>query len=329
MSASSIQKLAATSIQNLEKSVQNVATQVGNFADTLANLGNLSRLSVDEIKGFFASNPSEQEIATQAAAYGLNVDQITNAMKTAGFGGDDLAALKSQIEQFAANPDSGYTWNASGALISDKATPQSTTTSTAIALPAVQDIKSFYATNPNEVQVTAKIKALGLSSAQMVQFEAIGAGIDINKISSPVLESMYVDAASRLGEDIGGGKNGGWTSYFSPTLGRAVTKSEIQDFFATSPTQSQIFQKAAGLGLSVSAINNMMVGIGMNTTQAATNVSYNQMNNALFQGKYGYSTDQFGHIVSGGGNQFVLNAAGTSGSWVPLSPSGSTVNTTA
>jgi hypothetical protein len=59
--------------------------------------------------------------------------------------------------------------------------------------------------------------------------------------------SMYVDAASSLGTDIGGGKNGGWTSYFSPTLGRAATKSEIQTFFASNPSQSQIFQKAADL----------------------------------------------------------------------------------
>jgi hypothetical protein len=129
---------------------------------------------------------------------------------------------------------------------------------------------------------------------------------------------MYVDSANRLGTDIGGGKNGGWTSYFSPTLGRAINKSEMQAFFAGKPSQSQIFQKASELGLGVSAVNNMMIGLGITKAQDM-NSAYAQMDFSLFQGKDNYSLDQYGHIVPGGGKVFVGNADGSVGSWVPRS----------
>jgi hypothetical protein len=41
------------------------------------------------------------------------------------------------------------------------------------------------------------------------------------------------------------------------------------------------------------------------------------MDTSLYQGKDGFSIDQYGHIVSGGGKHFVSNADGSSGSWEP------------
>jgi hypothetical protein len=275
----------------------------------------------EEVKRFFAGKPTPKQIADKAAALGLTEDQIAKAMTVGGFEGSKDDALKTQIESFVATASNGFAWDADGVLTTAKATAQAAASEK--VMPAAQDIKSFYAGRPTEDQITAKVKALGLNAAQMVQFQATGIGMDMSKISAPVLETMYVDSAKRLGTDIGGGKNGGWTSYFSPTLGRAINKSEMQTFFAGKPTQSQIFQKASELGLGVSAVNNMMIGLGV-TKAADMNSAYAQMDFALFQGKDNYSLDQYGHIVPGGGKVFVGSTDGNGGSWQPRTPGNST-----
>ena len=322
-----------SSIQNVQNTVSTVAATNNirqnssaagsgtSFAATLSNLGNGTSYSDAEVKSFFASKPNAQQIASEAASLGLSEDQIARAMTVGGYGGDNLADLNKGIESFVATADSGYTWGANGGLVSLKSSSQGATTSEK-AMPSALEIKSFYATNPTESQVTAKAKALGLNAAQMVQFQAAGIGMNMNQISAPVLETMYVDAANRLGTDIGGGKNGGWTSYYSPTLGRAVTKSEMQSFFANSPSQSQVFSKAAELGLGVAAVNNMMIGLGI-TKPEDMGKTYGKMDLALYTGGDGYSLDQYGHIVAGGGHVSVRSADGTSSTWVPL-PTGPT-----
>ncbi len=292
-----------------------------------SNSNNGTPYTDEEVKRFFAGKPTPRQIADKAASLGLTEDQIAKAMAVGGFegskGGD---ALKTQIEGFVANANNGYAWDANGVLTTAKSTVQAATSEK--VMPAAQDIKSFYAGRPSEEQITAKVKALGLNAAQMVQFQATGIGMDISKVSAPVLETMYVDSAKRLGTDIGGGKHGGWTSYFSPTLGRAINKGEMQTFFAGKPSQSQIFQKASELGLGVSAVNNMMIGLGI-TKAADMNSAYAQMDFSLFQGKDNYSLDQYGHIVAGGGKVFVGNADGSVGSWQPRTPGDGSVNTTA
>lgn len=298
------------------------------FATTLANVGNGTNYTDDEVKNFFASKPDSQQIAAKAASLGLSEDQIARAMVVGKYGEVDTASLKSQIESFVSDPRNGYAWDASGAL-SAKSTIQSVTSSTDKVMPSAETIKAFYATNPSDAQVTAKVKALGLNAAQMVQFQATGIGMNMKQISAPVLETMFVDAANRLGTDIGGGKNGGWTSYFSPTLGRAITKSEIQTFFSGNPSQSQIFQKAADLGIGVAAVNNMMSGLGIEDAKATYGSRFNMMATSLYQGRDGFSLDHYGRIVAGGGNQFVVNADGTSGSWVPKTINGTTVTSLA
>ncbi|QTN27312.1 hypothetical protein HZ993_18785 [Rhodoferax sp. AJA081-3] len=281
-----------------------------------------------EVKRFFAGKPTPMQIAEKAATLGLTKNQITRAMTVGGFGGSNNQTLPAQIEGFVANASNGYAWDANGLLTHTRTSAQAANSER--IMPAAQDIRAFYASRPTEDQITAKVKELGLNAAQMVQFQATGIGMDMNKISAHVLETMYVDSANRLGTDIGGGRNGGWTSYFSPTLGRAINKSEMQAFFAGNPSQNQIFQKASELGLGVSAVNNMMIGLGI-TTAADMNSAYAQMDFNLFQGKDNYSLDQYGHIIPGGGKVFVGNADGSVGSWQPrTSGDGSTtVNTTA
>ena len=296
----------------------------GSFASTLASLGNGTSYTDDEVKAFFASKPSQQQIANQASTLHMNKDQIVKAMQVGGYAGNDLDQLKSSIEAFAADPKNGVSWDASGALTAAKSTAQGTSAAVSEkAMPSAADIKAFFASAPTDEQLTAKVKSLGLNAAQTVQFRVIGTGLDVMQIPESALESWYADAAKRVGEDVGGGMNigslnGGWTSCFSPTLGRAVTKTELQDFFATNPTTTDIFQKASTLGIGETAINNVMVGLGKLSSYNAALSNYAQMDFSLYQGKNGYSMDQLGHIVAGGGHQLVLAADGFTGTWVPI-----------
>ncbi len=287
----------------------------GSFSSALRKATNGTPFSDDDVRHFFATQPSVQAMASEAASLGLREDQIAQAMRVGGYGGDDANAVKQGIEQFVADPANGYAWDANGALVSAKVSVSSTPAANA-ALPSSDDIRRFYATRPTDQQVTAKAKALGLNAAQMVEFQVTGMGINVSSMNASVLETMYVDAANRLGTDIGGGRNGAWTSYFSPTLGRAITSSEIHDFFATNPTQAQIFEKAAALGLGVGAVDNMMNGLGMSEANATYGTRYNMMSTSLFQGRDGYSLDAQGHIVAGGGKHWVADPSGNSGSWV-------------
>ncbi len=308
------------------KTAEAVGTSFAATMNSVSGSNNGTPYTDAEVKSFFAGKPTPKQIADKAAALGLTEDQIAKAMTVGGFEGSKGDALTTQIEGFVANANNGYAWDANGVLTMAKSTVQAAAAEK--VMPAAQDIKSFYAGRPSEDQITAKVKALGLNAAQMVQFQATGIGMDISKVSAPVLETMYVDSAKRLGTDIGGGKNGGWTSYFSPTLGRAVNKGEMQTFFAGKPSQSQIFQKASELGLGVSAVNNMMIGLGI-TKAADMNSAYAQMDFNLFQGKDNYSLDQYGHIVAGGGKVYVSSADGSAGSWQPKTPGDGSVNATA
>lgn len=320
MSISSVQNTSSSG-NSAAQGTKNTAadSSSASFAATLTQVSNGTRYTDAEVKSFFAGKPTAQQIADKAASLGLTEDQIAQAMTVGGYGAGDDAALRTQIESFVATVGNGYTWDANGTLKSMKSSVQAASNDK--AMPAAADIKAFYSTHPTDAQVTAKVKSLGLNAAQMVQFQATGIGMNMSQISAPVLETMYVDAANRLGTDIGGGKHGGWTSYFSPTLGRAVTKSEMQTFFATNPSQTQIFKKASELGLGVSAVNNMMIGLGI-TKAENMNSAYAQMDFSLYKGDEGYSVDSYGHIVAGGGHIYVDGSGG--GSWQPRTSSGDT-----
>lgn len=305
----------------------------GDFSAVLTEVGNGTTYSDAEVKRFFAGNPSADEIAKQAASLGLTESQLMQAMQVGGYGDDDPTALKTGIEAYVADTSHGYSWGANGGLVDTsaiKAVAQGG--SEPKSMPSEASIKAFFATGPSEAQQTAMAKQLGLTPAQLVQAQVTGNGAVMSQMNADVLESMFVAAAKGLGADIGGksegmgGVNGGWTSYFSPTLGRAVGPTEIKQFFGSNPTQAQIFQKASQLGLGVSAVNDMLGSQGMPQTDPIAGTSYNRMAMSLYQGTDGFSKDQYGHIVPGGGNTYSANADG-SNSWIPNVAAVSGVNT--
>jgi hypothetical protein len=327
MSISTVQNAATAVFTDAARMQQKSATanSSSSFAATLTSVSNGTKYSDADVKNFFANKPDTQQIADQAAALGLNENQIMQAMEVGGYGGSDATALKAGIESFVSASGSGYSWGAEGALVASKASINQTSISIEKPTPAEVDIKAFYATNPSEQQIVVKAKALGLTPAQMVQAEVTGQGMNMNQVSAHVLETMYVDAANKLGVDIG--SQGAWKSYLSPTLGRAISPAEIQGFFATNPTDSQIFQKAADLGVGVGALTNMMNGLGISQTNTTYGSLNNKMQTSLYQGRDGFSLDQYGHVVSGGGNRWEASPDG-SGSWQPL-PAGVKVSATA
>lgn len=295
------------------------------FSDALSSAGNGTRYTDAEVKQFFAGKPSTDQIARQAADLGLSETQVMLAMQVAGYGGSDEAALKAGIDGYVADVSHGYAWDTNGSLVDArivKTATQGATKADDKAMPSEQSIKAFFATGPSEAEQTAWAKKLGLSPAQMVQAQVTGNGVPMSQMHTHVLESMYVAAAKSMGADIGGksegmgGSNGGWTSYFSPTLGRAIGPDEIKQFFGSNPTQAQIFQKASQLGLGVSAINNMMAGQGMPLTDPIAGSAFNRMAMSLYQGTDGYSTDQQGHIVAGGSKTYAANPDGSGNSWI-------------
>lgn len=316
MTFPTIQQTAGSSTPTATVASKATAASAGQtFSDALAALASSVGVFGSDVSSFFAQAPSAEKIADAASSLGLTKGQVTQFLDFAAYGGVDHATRTSAVDTFLAQHANQYAIDAQGKVSVLAGKDQIAATSPEKVMPTATDIKAFYASRPTENQETAKAKALGLNAAQFVQFRAIGNGLDINKISAPVLETMFVDSANRLGQDIGGGTHGGWSSYYAPNLGRAITKEEISNFFATNPSQAQIFQKASELGLSVSAINNMMVGVGMTKAQD-TNKAYAAMDFALYKGTDGYSMDTYGHIVAGGGHIETLNQDG-SRTWIP------------
>jgi hypothetical protein len=324
---STVQSATTASQLNALKTSKNAPAGLSgsSFAATLSSVSNGTKYSDAEVKRFFAGKPSAQQMADKASELGLTEAQIMQAMQVGGFAGGDANAAKAAIDGFVSSPNSGFSWGTSGALVASKSSVAQAATSSDKVLPAAADIKAFYATNPSEKQIVAKAKELGLTPAQMVQAEVTGEGMNMGQVSAAVIETMYVKAANSLGVDIG--SQAAWNSYFSPTLGRAVSSSEMKSFLASNPSQTQIFQKASDLGIGVGALTNMMNGLGVPQTDATYGSLNNKMQTSLFQGRDAFSLDQYGHIVAGGGHQ-LLTAADGSGSWVPVAQ-GTTVNTTA
>lgn len=315
MSISNVKNLASTALHLVQSSPPPQLKQSsGAFASALTSASNQTGHSDAEVKKFFASNPSKQQIADQAVALRLNESQVMQAMQIGGFHGSTSANLKAEIDSYVGSPSNGYSWGTNGVLVSSKPGMGRETAATDKVLPAEAEMKAFYATNPTPEQITAKAKAQGLNPAQFVQAEVARQGMNMSQVCSHVLETMYVDAAQRLGVDVG--PQGAWNSYFSPSLGRAISATEIQSFFSTAPSQAQIFRQASEWGLGLGAVTNMTRALGIPQSDAAYGSLNNKMHASLFLGSGGYSLDRYDRIVAGGGHQLVNNSDG-SGTWVP------------
>lgn len=319
MTLSSIQHPAIAPKPTTTTAASRPAADGQRFSDALATIAASVGVTSNDVKQFFAQSPSADTIAHTATRLGLNKDEVTQFLDFAAYGGPDHAARASAVESFMQQHAQQFGIVSNGKIQAHNNKAVAAGTGDEKALPNEADIRAFYATAPTDHQITDKAKALGLDAARFVQFQAIGTGMDLQKVSAPVLETMFVESANRLGEDIGGGANGGWTSYYAPKLGRAVSSSEVADFFASNPTKAEIFKKASEYGWSVSAVNNMMVGMGL-TKPDEYNKTFAEMDFALYTGDYGYSMDAYGHIIEGGGHVSVESPDGSS-TWVPYTGS--------
>lgn len=78
-------------------------------------------IAEQQVLDFFAGNPTENQIAAQAAALGLTQAQISTAMELAGYGGSDRKARDAAINSWVGSAQSGYSWQANGALAPNQA----------------------------------------------------------------------------------------------------------------------------------------------------------------------------------------------------------------
>lgn len=79
----------------------------------------------DQIRGFFATNPTADQVAKQASDLGLSRDQLSGAMGVANYGGATAAERDTNINNFTSQPNSGYSFGGNGILsrVQAQATP--------------------------------------------------------------------------------------------------------------------------------------------------------------------------------------------------------------
>lgn len=151
-------------------------------AGLLLSLGAYAQQPTDQqIKDFFATNPTPDQIAVQAAALGMNESQISAAMGVAGYGGATQAARDATINSWVGNASNGFSWNAQGQLAQRQAAPAATQAqpdpvgvNQAVLGKGVwspverrwisdQELRGFAATNPSQDQMMQQAIKLGLN----------------------------------------------------------------------------------------------------------------------------------------------------------------------
>jgi hypothetical protein len=86
------------------------------------------QVSNQQIRAYFATNPSVEQIAQQAVALGLTADQVANAVSI----GWSTPVTAGAVRDWVASHLSGaYGWNASGALMALDAAPLNIVSTTA------------------------------------------------------------------------------------------------------------------------------------------------------------------------------------------------------
>lgn len=75
----------------------------------------------DQIRGFFATNPTADQVAKQAADLGLSKDQLSGAMGVANYGGATAAERDANINNYTSQPNSNYSFNGNGILAQARA----------------------------------------------------------------------------------------------------------------------------------------------------------------------------------------------------------------
>lgn len=142
-----------------------------------------AQVSDQQIKDFFASNPTPEQIAAAAANLGMNANQISAAMGVANYGGSQ-AARDAAINSWVGNQANGYTWNAQGQVVKGAAPslPDPVGVNQASLEKGVwspverrwitnDELRAFGATNPSQEQMMQQAIKLGLNP-QAIDYSA-------------------------------------------------------------------------------------------------------------------------------------------------------------
>lgn len=119
-------------------------------------------------------------------------------------------------------------------------------------MPSADQIRAFFATNPDNNQIQAMANQLGLNVDQTARAMAIGRGYDPDTMNRGIYQGMVGEAKNMTVTQQGGMVYGGTE--------RAVyvTKDELAEFFATNPSDDLIAAKAAELGLTMRDIQTAL-----------------------------------------------------------------------
>ncbi len=243
--------------------------------------------SLTDVKNFVQANQNNPAaIATQAAKMGLSSSQLQQLLNEGG-----LNINQNDIINYA--NQNGYNFQ-NGTLAHNA--PVSANGGG--ALPSAADIHRFFATGPTQQQIGDMARKLGLSPEQVVQAEVVGYGLDPDQVNANTYQSMYQDAETAMGIDPGAAF--AQTSFYSPTLGRALTKADYAPFFASNPTDAQIYDEAAKLGLSIGDVQVMMNSLGIDTSDKNFGSVDNRLKtNLAYNNAGGYSLTPQGYVIQG------------------------------
>ncbi len=220
-----------------EKAPNNVSN--ASYSTIASSLSAAAPYTDAEVKSFFANKPSEEQIATQAAAMGLNEGQILSAMKTAGYGGSDPAALKVGIDHFMSTHSDTYAWGANGSVVN---TAKST-------LAAATSITDWSKVTPSQLKAqSAAWAARGMTIGEQAD-RARASGVDGLVLSKFLAENRL----SNKGDQYPNGLTG-----VIDKNGRNLSVAEVKAFFATNPSNQAMYDAWHGMGLNDNQMQHLM-----------------------------------------------------------------------
>lgn len=185
-----------------------------------------AQVSDQQIKDFFASNPTPEQIAAAAANLGMNANQISAAMGVANYGGSQ-AARDAAINSWVGNQANGYTWNAQGQVVkgaapsvSDPVGVNQASLERGVWSPVERrwisndELRSFGLTNPSQEQIMQQAVRLGLNP------QAINYAAYAMTGATSFRDQKYADLVQKMNNSMYTGQYGyGYDDSFSQGTG--------------------------------------------------------------------------------------------------------------
>lgn len=298
-----------------------------------------AQVTDEQIKDFFAGNPTPEQIADQAAALGMNQSQISEAMGIANYGGNTKAERDSAINAWVGNKNNGFVWSQSGALTQGngvagdiaaaraaargntsrgvvpawaKGSQQICPDGMGLGVNSAGSPKCFGSPTASFPQGEAPINP---SAAQSTLSSGVGRMFSDPKLNDPKLAGGNVSAQEYQRPTNVGQYGPSGHDVWSPVENRWIGTDEVAAFIGTNPSDRQIFSQAARLGLTLLDLNTALYGQGY--TGQALGQHYSMLEANAFTGGLGYSAldvngASSGRIVVGGGHHSVDTADGGS-----------------